>query len=847
MEAARGDGGGAEGGDGQMAVVQQSLAVVGRAGDRVFVWVSFQDESENMLAHSTETNKKGQEYSTLLDPKFAPVLLFVDYNLDDTHDEVNSEDEDYSIEDEDEELDHEDDNSFDEDISDNDKDDDKLGEAANDICKGDYNENNEDAGTEESDDTDDQEEDVTIFFYSIARKELLCKRGDIFNCHSYWRTPQGWLLMVHLESHETFLWSPFTDQRINLPLDEDSFLTNNEVVCLLSHKPTYPNCVVLVVNCRNTSFWYCYPQGHTWFKHEYQSSMITTHENRRNVILTMKDLTAVGGRFCTYLSKEKAIVTLEFLPNPTFTTTPVKDASDPIYWYTTFTNCLLESCGELFMLSFKHPVVCAQKVVQIEVHKLDLSRRIWVKVNTIGNKAFLVECIGFGSSLTAEDVGLKRNCIYFVRPNDKGLYVYDMERGTTVMHNPGADLPDNMTLQIVGKKMLSHSIDSCKEDQEHLALLDPKLAPVLLLVAYRIIDTDDKGNTDDEYCPIDDEEEELDHGDENSHDEDIVDNDKDDCDLGDEDDNHTCERDYDGSDDAGTEESDDSDDQEEDDTLFFYSIAKRELLSKRVDEFGIHLYWITAQGWLLMVHLELYEIFLWSPITNQKINLPFDEDNFLANNNVVKCFLSHKPSDPNCIVLVVNCRDTMFWYCHPKGDVWFRHEYQSSMISTGEDRENVIATVKHLTAVGGRFHAYLNQDKAILTLEFLPKPTFTTTPVKDAPDPKSGGELFTLSFKHPIECVDKVMQIEVHKLNLSQRIWMKVSTIDNKAFLVDCTGFGASLNAEDVGLKRNCIYFVRPKDKGLYVYNMERGTTTIHNPGEDLPDNIALEIVMPPS
>nr|BAD25968.1 hypothetical protein [Oryza sativa Japonica Group] len=454
MEAARGDGGGAEGGDGQMAVVQQSLAVVGRAGDRVFVWVSFQDESgavrrspshhhhllvqvrrrpplatrtfglilslcredargrrhaarprppprdtcscwrasssasdarekemyergkrlrdreerdpiENMLAHSTETNKKGQEYSTLLDPKFAPVLLFVDYNLDDTHDEVNSEDEDYSIEDEDEELDHEDDNSFDEDISDNDKDDDKLGEAANDICKGDYNENNEDAGTEESDDTDDQEEDVTIFFYSIARKELLCKRG------------------------------------------------------------------------------------HTWFKHEYQSSMITTHENRRNVILTMKDLTAVGGRFCTYLSKEKAIVTLEFLPNPTFTTTPVKDASDPIYWYTTFTNCLLESCGELFMLSFKHPVVCAQKVVQIEVHKLDLSRRIWVKVNTIGNKAFLVECIGFGSSLTAEDVGLKRNCIYFVRPNDKGLYVYDMERGTTVMHNPGADLPDNMTLQIV--------------------------------------------------------------------------------------------------------------------------------------------------------------------------------------------------------------------------------------------------------------------------------------------------------------------------------------------------------------------------------------------------------------
>lgn len=120
------------------------------------------------------------------------------------------------------------------------------------------------------------------------------------------------------------------------------------VRCLLSHKPTDSDCVVLVVNHKNTVFWYCRPKGHTWFKHEYQSSMISTNESFIDVITWLSNLTAIKGKFYTYLPNDEAIVTLEFMPEPTFTTTPVNNAPNSSCFYQTSINCFLESCGELF-------------------------------------------------------------------------------------------------------------------------------------------------------------------------------------------------------------------------------------------------------------------------------------------------------------------------------------------------------------------------------------------------------------------------------------------------------------------------------------------------------------------
>ncbi|EAZ08996.1 hypothetical protein OsI_31258 [Oryza sativa Indica Group] len=152
----------------------------------------------------------------------------------------------------------------------------------------------------------------------------------------------------------------------------------------------------------------------------------------------------VGGKFYTTFGDR--IVTLEFFPYPTFDIIPIKSAHNIVYHFAEI--CLLESSGDLFILFFYHPMTCSQKTVEIDVHKLDITRRAWVKMDTLEDRAFVVNTIkNSGVSVNAKEVYLDGNCIYFLMRGDKGLYVHNMERGTTTALNPGADV--NVAAQIL--------------------------------------------------------------------------------------------------------------------------------------------------------------------------------------------------------------------------------------------------------------------------------------------------------------------------------------------------------------------------------------------------------------
>ncbi|KAF7065403.1 hypothetical protein CFC21_071509 [Triticum aestivum] len=336
------------------------------------------------------------------------------------------------------------------------------GDSTDDSIDGDLEDQEDHDGSDESEKSDNDDEtseaNGAFFFYSITKRLLLRKRVDHLKDHLYWTTPQGWMLMSHPDSHDTFLWNPFTHERIGLPPDEDDFLPSTRIRCLLSHRPTDPDCVVVVVNCRDTILWYCHPGANRWSSHMYDytggnqwftnmQDVVAHDQIRRAAVRSMSSLTAVGGKFYAHMSDR--VVRLEFLPNPTFTTIPAEEASNTGYSYTCSHSSLLESCGELFSLIMKHPTVCDHKVAQIEVQKLDLSTRAWVKVDKLDDRVFFVDSGCLGASLGAKEVGLKGNCIYFVRRQDKALYVYDMERGTTAVHDPGLDLPDDMAPEIV--------------------------------------------------------------------------------------------------------------------------------------------------------------------------------------------------------------------------------------------------------------------------------------------------------------------------------------------------------------------------------------------------------------
>jgi hypothetical protein len=88
----------------------------------------------------------------------------------------------------------------------------------------------------------------------------------------------------------------------------------------------------------------------------------------------------------------------------------------------------------------------------------------------------------------------------------------------------------------------------------------------------------------------------------------------------------------------------------------------------------------------------------------------------------------------------------------------------------------------------------------------------------------------------------------VHKLDLWEGAWSKVDTIGDMVFFFDnCRGYGASFNARQLGLaKGDCIYFLTSDDKALYVYDMKRGTTAMHNPGPStFQDSFVPQFVMP--
>jgi hypothetical protein len=371
---------------------------------------------------------KRSEETALLDPKMSPLLLF-HYNYS-TPVEESDDYENFSDEDEPEDDGEGHNASYEEyDIDESDSDDVPADEqAGRSYC-------DDDGVTEEANDS--------LFLYSISTGQLQGMTLDDLENHFYWVTPQGWLLMRHHDSRQTFLWNPFTSNRISLPSARGEFLEKNTTRCLLSHAPTDPNCVVLVVNYADTVFWYCSTvAGTQWFKHRYDSRRL--HESRNNVVRRMRHLTTFGGKF--YADMACSSVTLQFSPHPTFTVTPVDDKSQKLYSSIDF--ILLESCGELFRLSFGQQFY-VHKVLHIRVEKLDTAERAWVKVQTLGDRVFLVNSRFFGASLSAQEVGLKRNCIYYLKRGDKGLYVYNMERGTTTLHNPGKDLQDDVAAEIL--------------------------------------------------------------------------------------------------------------------------------------------------------------------------------------------------------------------------------------------------------------------------------------------------------------------------------------------------------------------------------------------------------------
>uniref|UniRef100_A0A0E0M0R9 KIB1-4 beta-propeller domain-containing protein n=1 Tax=Oryza punctata TaxID=4537 RepID=A0A0E0M0R9_ORYPU len=168
----------------------------------------------------------------------------------------------------------------------------------------------------------------------------------------------------------------------------------------------------------------------------------------------MSTLTTVGGKFyivCVLLT-QFLVVALEFSPaGPEFMAMATNDTEYTPAGHSSTAFTTVESDGKLFLVAMYYVKYRDRMASKILVLKLDLLKRAKVEVmSTLGERSFFLAASSeFGASVRAKQVGLKENCIYFLKPDEKGLYVYDLGRGTTTIYNPGPDLEDDVTPELL--------------------------------------------------------------------------------------------------------------------------------------------------------------------------------------------------------------------------------------------------------------------------------------------------------------------------------------------------------------------------------------------------------------
>ncbi|KAF9615717.1 hypothetical protein IFM89_026132 [Coptis chinensis] len=90
---------------------------------------------------------------------------------------------------------------------------------------------------------------------------------------------------------------------------------------------------------------------------------------------------------------------------------------------------LVESCREIFLVCIMFlGEITIQGVHYVEIFKMDLSKEVWVKVESLGDHVFFVSECG-SMSLSTTQFGLKGNCIYFPIRDKNLFYVFNLDDG----------------------------------------------------------------------------------------------------------------------------------------------------------------------------------------------------------------------------------------------------------------------------------------------------------------------------------------------------------------------------------------------------------------------------------
>ncbi|GKV43383.1 hypothetical protein SLEP1_g50681 [Rubroshorea leprosula] len=251
---------------------------------------------------------------------------------------------------------------------------------------------------------------------------------------------QRWIWSLWYQEKRYSLWNPLTFESINLP--PLTLKAKREIgFCILSSPPGNPDSMLILYETKDPSlifFRIGIAIGYKQWIHQTIKLMLDKYDVLTNPVICNRTL------YCHTFSRPK-LVKIELgmpdfrLPLTLFEECIPSFGEDSIM----FSNYMIESCGELFLIYLvKRASVDGQQsplqVISVEVFGLDFSAMVWNKVESIKNRAFFVSVI---SSFSCPVTSLPESHIYFTLPMDKSLYSFNMDDKTVSVSLAGPNFP----------------------------------------------------------------------------------------------------------------------------------------------------------------------------------------------------------------------------------------------------------------------------------------------------------------------------------------------------------------------------------------------------------------------
>ncbi|CAL4951810.1 unnamed protein product [Urochloa decumbens] len=271
-------------------------------------------------------------------------------------------------------------------------------------------------------------------------------------------TPQGLVLMVDTASFHCSLWNPQTGEKTTLPAMDEA--PPEHCRCLVadtgSSCPEWnPDSLVLVYDLSRPELLMCRIRGGAdakWVRQTYDMGLYEV-PGKPTTERTIDYMAAVQGVFY-YLdsppNKVGALFSFADDPEPCLELVTFEAELPELDWKEGVTlratkTYLLEHFKNLFLFCLFYKVVDSTlELEEVGAYMMDLTKKEWIKVDDIGDAAFLLGPGGFAASCPATEHGLKKGCVYHACDDmgDSNDYeIFDLKEGTREVTGPNQDIP----------------------------------------------------------------------------------------------------------------------------------------------------------------------------------------------------------------------------------------------------------------------------------------------------------------------------------------------------------------------------------------------------------------------